>query len=231
MMSLTMLKLMWFLPLAPYSFIYIYCYCFFFSFIFISWRLITLQYCSCFCHTLTWISHGFTCIPHPDPPSHFPLHPLPLGLPSAPGPSTCLTHPTWAGSTLFLFSILYHNLTIIFPQERSLTSKIISKYIWIKGEVLFLSDIGSQWRIIFCIDPDSWLLWFLFKLKKNVENLFSTRTFFSRLPKNLQMIFLLTESVKYFCEILWSRHRWRAQLHVVLSMTGFTRVEDPTSPV
>ena len=27
-----------------------------FSFIFISWRLITLQYCSGFCHTLTWIS-------------------------------------------------------------------------------------------------------------------------------------------------------------------------------
>ena len=58
---------------------------FFFSFIFISWRLITLQYCSGFCHTLTWMSHGFTCIPHPDPPSHLPLHPIPLGLPSAPG--------------------------------------------------------------------------------------------------------------------------------------------------
>ena len=35
---------------------------------FISWRLITLQHCSGFCHTLTWISHGFTCIPHPNPP-------------------------------------------------------------------------------------------------------------------------------------------------------------------
>ena len=42
---------------------------FFFPFIFVSWRLITLQYCSGFCHTLTWISHGFTCIPHPDPPA------------------------------------------------------------------------------------------------------------------------------------------------------------------
>ena len=69
---------------------------FFFSFIFISWRLITLQYCSWFCHTLTGISHGVTCIPHPDPPSHLPLHPIPLGLPSAPGLSTCLMHPTWA---------------------------------------------------------------------------------------------------------------------------------------
>ena len=51
----------------------------FFPFIFISWRQITLQYCSSFCHTMTWISHGFTCIPHPDPPSHLPLHLIPLG--------------------------------------------------------------------------------------------------------------------------------------------------------
>ena len=43
---------------------------FFFFIYFICWRLITLQYCSGFCHTLTWISHGFTCIPHPDSPSH-----------------------------------------------------------------------------------------------------------------------------------------------------------------
>ena len=69
----------------------------FFSFICISWRLITSQYCSGFCHTLTWISHAVTCIPHPDPPSHLSLHLIPLGLPSAPGPSICLMHPTWAG--------------------------------------------------------------------------------------------------------------------------------------
>ena len=30
---------------------------YFFPFIFINWRLTTLQYCSGFCHTLTWISH------------------------------------------------------------------------------------------------------------------------------------------------------------------------------
>ena len=71
---------------------------FFFSFIFISWRLITLQYCSGFCHILTWISHGFTCVPHPDPPSRLLPHPIPLGLPSAPALSTCLMHPTWAGN-------------------------------------------------------------------------------------------------------------------------------------
>ena len=70
---------------------------FFFPFIFISWRLITSQHFSGFCQTLTWISHVVTCIPHPDHPSHLPFHPIPLGLPSAPGRSTCLMHPTWAG--------------------------------------------------------------------------------------------------------------------------------------
>ena len=69
----------------------------FFPFIFISWRLITLQYCSGFCHTLTWISHGFTCVPHPNSPSHLPPHAIPLGFHSAPALSTCLMHPTWAG--------------------------------------------------------------------------------------------------------------------------------------
>ena len=67
-------------------------YSFFFSFIYISWRLITLQYCSGFFHTLIWISLGFTCVPHPEPPSHLPPHPIPLGHPSAPVPSTCLMH-------------------------------------------------------------------------------------------------------------------------------------------
>ena len=65
-----------------------YCMSFFYLF---NWRLITLQYCSGFCHTLTWISHGCTCVSHPEPPSHLPPHPMPQGHPSAPGLST-LSH-------------------------------------------------------------------------------------------------------------------------------------------
>ena len=42
--------------------------CFFVCFNF-NWRLITLRYCGGFCHTSTWINHGCTCVPHPDPPS------------------------------------------------------------------------------------------------------------------------------------------------------------------
>ena len=41
-----------------------------------------------FCHTLTWIHHGYICVPHPDPSFHLPPHPIPLGHPSAQAPST-----------------------------------------------------------------------------------------------------------------------------------------------
>ena len=64
------------------------------------WKYIVfcfVLFCSEFCHTLKWKGLGFTCLPHPDPPSHLPLHPLPPGLPRAPGPSACLMHPIWAG--------------------------------------------------------------------------------------------------------------------------------------
>ena len=80
-----------FFLLIPYGFWNLSFFFFFFPFVFISWRLITLQYCSGFCHILTWISHGFTCVPHPEPPSHFSPHPIPLGHPSAPALST-LSH-------------------------------------------------------------------------------------------------------------------------------------------
>ena len=55
----------------------------------LNWRLITLQYCSGFCHTLTWISHGDTYMFPPSwTPPHFPPHPIPQGHPSAPALST-----------------------------------------------------------------------------------------------------------------------------------------------
>ena len=40
-----------------------------------------------FCHTSTWIHHGCTRAPNPEPPSHLPPHTISLGHPSAPAPS------------------------------------------------------------------------------------------------------------------------------------------------
>ena len=53
------------------------------KFIYFNWRLITLQYRSGFCHTFTRIGHGCTCVPHSEPLSLFPPHPIPEGFPSA----------------------------------------------------------------------------------------------------------------------------------------------------
>ena len=51
--------------------------------IYSNWRIVTLQYCDGFCHTLTWLSHRRIYDPHPKPLSHLPPHPVPLGHPSA----------------------------------------------------------------------------------------------------------------------------------------------------
>ena len=85
--------------ISPFlTFIYLFFWCFWTvvlektlkNFIYSNWRLITLQYCSGFCHTLTWIRHGCICVPHPEPPSHLsPSHPS--------GSSQCTSpeHPVW----------------------------------------------------------------------------------------------------------------------------------------
>ena len=44
-----------------------------------------------FCHRLTWIHHGCTCVPKHEPPSHLPPHNISLGHPLAPAPS--MLHP------------------------------------------------------------------------------------------------------------------------------------------
>ena len=85
---------------------------FFLSFFFISWRLIILQYCSGFCHTLTWISLGYTCISHPDPPSHLPLYPIPGVFP---------VHQAWA-----LVSCIQPGLVICFSLDNIHVSMLFS---------------------------------------------------------------------------------------------------------
>ena len=72
-------------------------------FFFFNLRLLTLQYCSGFCHTLTWISHGCTCVPHPDPPPiPFPIPSLriiPVHQPWAP----CLMQWIWTGDLFHIW--------------------------------------------------------------------------------------------------------------------------------
>ena len=65
--------------------------------------------CGGFCHTLKWNSQGFTCVPHPNPPSHLPLHPFPLGFPSAPDPSTCWDYILKGFCKCFICTLRFEN--------------------------------------------------------------------------------------------------------------------------
>ena len=79
--------------------------------IYFNWRLINLHYCSSFCYTSTWISHGCTCIPHLESPSHLPPHPIPQGHPSAPALST-VSHASnldwWSTSHMIIYTFLLY---------------------------------------------------------------------------------------------------------------------------
>ena len=102
---------------------------FFCKFICFNWRLITLQYCSGFCHALTWISHRCTCVPHPERPSYLPPHPAPQGHPSAPGLSI-LSHASnldwWSVSYMVIYMFQCDSLKsshpCLFPQNLKVCS-------------------------------------------------------------------------------------------------------------
>ena len=69
-----------------------YLFCLFICFLLLSFFILifTLVYFPrlyWFCHTLTWIRHGCTWVPNPEPPSHLPSHTISLGHPSAPAPT------------------------------------------------------------------------------------------------------------------------------------------------
>ena len=105
--------------------------------IFISWRLITLQYCSGFCHTLTWISHGFTCVPHPEPP------PTSLPIPSL---WVIPVHQPWAlnsciqpGLAIFFTLDNIHVSMLFFQIIPPSPSPIESKSLFYTSVSLFLS--------------------------------------------------------------------------------------------
>ena len=75
-------------------------------------RLITLTILYWFCHTLTWIYHRCTRVPHPEPCSHLPPHTIPLGHPSALAPSIlyhALNLDWWLVSHMIIYMFQCHS--------------------------------------------------------------------------------------------------------------------------
>ena len=135
----------------------------FFPLFFISWRLITLQYCSGFCHTLTWISLGFTCVLHPEPPSHLPPHPIPLGHPSAAALST-LSHVSNLGWRSVSHLIIYMFQCYSLRSSHLTFSHRVQKsvlYICVSFSVLHIGlSLPSFWIPYICISILYWCLSF-----------------------------------------------------------------------
>ena len=101
---------------------------FFFNF---NWKLTTLQYCGVY-HTFTRISHGCTCVPHPDPPSHLPPHPMPQGNPRAPALST-LPHASnldwWSISHMIIYIFQCYSLKSPHPRLLPESPKVCSLHL------------------------------------------------------------------------------------------------------
>ena len=130
----------------------------FFIFIYFNWRLITLQYCDDFCHTLTWIHHGCTCVPILYcPPTSLPIPSLwviPAQQPWAP----CLMHQTWTGD---LFHMWFHTcFNAILSNHPTLSSPTEFKSLFFTSMSLSLSHIQGHhyhlskfhiYTLIYCI--------------------------------------------------------------------------------
>ena len=90
-----------------------------------NWRLITLQYCGGFLYALTWISHGCTCVPHPEPLS-------PQGCPSAPALSA-LFHASnldwWSISHIVIHMFQCYSLKSSRPHLLPQNPKVCSLYL------------------------------------------------------------------------------------------------------
>ena len=97
--------------------------------IYFKWRWITLQYCGGFCHTLAWISHRCSCVPHPEPPSHLSRHPIPQRCPGAPALSAlfhALNLDWWSISHMVIYMFQCYSLKSSYPHLLPQSPKVCS---------------------------------------------------------------------------------------------------------
>ena len=154
------------------------CIIFIFLFIFylyFNWSLITLQYCGGFSHTFTWISHGCTCVLHPDSPSHLPPHLFPYGHPSLPALSTlphALNLDWWSVSHMIIYMFQCYSLKsshlCLLPQNPIVCSLHVCLFCCLTYRVIvtiFLNSICMReytvlvffWLILLCIIASSFI--------------------------------------------------------------------------
>ena len=108
---------------------WIHFYSFFLIFIFTLFYFTMLYW---FCHTFTWIRHGCTWVPNPEPPSHFPPHIISLDHPRAPAPSIVYTvsNIDWRFvSYMILYMFQCHSLKLSRPLPLPQSPKVRSVHL------------------------------------------------------------------------------------------------------
>ena len=120
--------------------------------------LVTSQYCGGFCHIFTGISHGCTCIPHAESPSHLPPQPIPQGHPSAPALST-LSHALkldWRSISHMLICMfqcysLKSSHPRLLPQSPKVCSLHLCLFCCLAYKVIITIFLNSIYMLLYCI--------------------------------------------------------------------------------
>ena len=109
----------------------VYPFLYFSLFLYFNWRLITLQYCGDFSHTLTWISHRYMCDPRPKPfPPPSPSHPSGLSqCTSFECPASCIELGWWSISHMVIYMFQCYSLKPSHPCLLPQRLKVSSLYL------------------------------------------------------------------------------------------------------
>ena len=107
-----------------------------------------------FCHTSTWIRHGCTRVPNPEPPSHLPPQTILLGHPSAPAPSflypaSCILHRTWTGDSFLIWYYTCFNAILRNHPTLSLSHRVQKTVLYTSVFVFkrtTLSEYEESWN-------------------------------------------------------------------------------------
>ena len=107
-------------------------YLFNFILIYFNWRLITLQYRSVFCNTMTWISHGAHVALPPETCSQLPPHLITLGWSRALALSALLhawNLDWWSVSHMVIYMFQFYSLKSSHPRLLPQSPKVCSLYL------------------------------------------------------------------------------------------------------
>ena len=97
-----------------------------------------------FCHISTWIRHGCTRVPNPEPPSHLPPCTIPLGHPSAPAPS--ILYPASNLDWRFISYMILYMFQCHSPKRNTALGQCFSNFNVHTGH----SNILFKYRLLFC---------------------------------------------------------------------------------